>query len=75
MSRMRLRRWSKQDPGLEQRIQRIADLARRRDRLLEAPALDLPALRRLLAEYEAAGLVCAAADLRKRIEWYGVTLE
>jgi len=51
-------------------IQLIVDLARRRNRILEAPALDLSALAALLADYEAAGMPCAAADLRRRLEWY-----
>ena len=58
------------DPRLEQRLQHIVDLSRRRDRLLESPALDLDALACLAADYAAAGLPCAAADLRRRLEWY-----
>jgi hypothetical protein len=32
--------------------------------------VDLAALEALVADYEAAGLVCAAGDLRWRLEWY-----
>jgi hypothetical protein len=46
------------------------DLGRRRDRLLESPELDLAALEALVADYKDAGLVCAAASLRRRLEWY-----
>jgi hypothetical protein len=70
---MRLKKWLKPDRRMEQRIQQIADLARRRDRLLESPGLDLAALEALVADYEAAGLVCAAEDLRRRLEWYRKT--
>jgi hypothetical protein len=38
----------------------------RRDHTLESPGLDLAALS---ADYKPAGLVCAAADLRRRLEW------
>jgi hypothetical protein len=67
---MRLRRWSKPDRRMEQRILLIADLSRRRDRILESPELDLAALETLAADYESAGLVCAAASLRRRLEHY-----
>jgi hypothetical protein len=67
---MRLRKWTQPDARLEQRILLIADLGRRRDRLLESPRLDLPALEALLRDYEAADLPCAAEDLRRRVEWY-----
>jgi hypothetical protein len=67
---MRLKKWLKPDRRMEARIQLIAKLARRRDRLLESPELDLPALDALLIDYEAAGLTCAAEDLRKRLESY-----
>ena len=59
-----------QNPHTEARILLIADLARRRDRLLESPELDLAALARLLADYESAGLPSAAADLRRRLQHY-----
>ena len=68
---MRLRKWTRPDPRLERRILLIADLGRRRDRILESPRLDLAALEALAADYEDAGLVYAAADLRRRLEWYG----
>jgi hypothetical protein len=67
---MRLRKLTRPDRRLEQRILLIADLGRRRDRLLESPELDLAALEALAADYEDAGLLCAAADLRRRLEWY-----
>ena len=55
---------------MQARLALIADLGRRRDRLLESPVLDLPALARLLADYESAHLLSAAADLRRRLEHY-----
>ena len=67
---MRLKKWAGIDPRTERRILTIAALARRRDRLLETPGLDLEGLRLLVADYEAAGLVCAATDLRRRLEHY-----
>ena len=70
MNPMRLKRWAKIDPRVETRICLIADLGRRRDRLLESPQLDLDALARLLADYEAAHLPAAAADLRRRLAHY-----
>ena len=66
----RLRKLTRPDPRLEQRILLIADLGRRRDRILESPQLNLAALEALAADYESAGLVCAAADLKRRLEWY-----
>jgi hypothetical protein len=57
-------------PQLEDKLFLMAALSRRRDRLLECPALDLRALRALMEDYEAAGLECGAADLRRRVEWY-----
>ena len=67
---MRLRKLTRPDRRMEQRIQLIADLGRRRDRLLESPGLDLQALAVLVADYEAANLPSAAADLKRRLEWY-----
>ena len=61
---------AKLDCRTEERIRRIVDLSRRRDRILEAPALDLEALAVLAADYKAANLPCAAADLRRRLEYY-----
>ena len=71
---MQLRKWSKPDRRTEQRIRLIVDLARRRDHILESPELDLQALAVLLADYEAAGLPSAAADLRRRLEAYRAKL-
>jgi hypothetical protein len=67
---MRLKKWLKPDRRMEQRIQLIVDLARQRDRILESPELDLEALAVLADDYAAAGLPSAAADLRRRLEWY-----
>ena len=67
---MRLRRWIKADAPLQERMRVIARLGRRRDRLLESPELDLQALERLVKDYEAAEMVCAAQALRRRLEWY-----
>jgi hypothetical protein len=67
---MRLRKLIRPDRRMEERVQLIVDLARRRDRILESPELDLVALAVLAADYEAAGLPGAAADLRRRLEWY-----
>jgi hypothetical protein len=61
---------TKLDCLTEERVRRIVDLSRRRDRILEAPTLDLEALVVLTADYEAANLPCAAADLRRRLTWY-----
>ena len=58
------------DERLEQRICLIAELGRRRDRILEAPEMDLEALAALAADYAAADMPCAAAALRRRLEWY-----
>jgi Trk K+ transport system NAD-binding subunit len=60
----------KLDRRTEARVRVIVDLSRRRDRLLEAPALDLDALAALTADYESANMPCAAAELRRRLEWY-----
>ena len=67
---MRLRKLTKPDRRMEQRIQEIAELSRRRDCLLETPELDLEALEVLASDYEAAGMVHAARDLRRRLKWY-----
>ena len=42
----------------------------RRYRILESTELDLEALAVLAADYEAAGMLCAAAGLRRRLEHY-----
>jgi hypothetical protein len=52
----------------KERVRRIVDLSRRRDCILEAPMLNLEGLAVLAADYEAANLVCAAAELRKTLE-------
>jgi hypothetical protein len=65
---MKLEKWTKRDCQMEQRIQLIVNLACRRDRILESPELDLAALTILASDYEAAGLPCAAVDLRSRLE-------
>ena len=67
---MELRKWVRRDPRLEQRLRQIVDLVHGRDRILEIPELDLEALVRLAADYEVARLPFAAADLRRRLEWY-----
>jgi hypothetical protein len=67
---MQIRRWTKVDERLRQRIRKIEILGRRRDHILESPELDLEALRRLVEEYEEAEMTCAAAALRRRLEWY-----
>jgi len=60
----------KLDRRTEERVQMIVNLSRQRDRILEAPELDLEALAILAADYVAANMPCAAADLRRRLEWY-----
>jgi hypothetical protein len=67
---MELRRWTKVDACIEERIRVIARLGRRRDRILESPRLDLEALAKLVEDYEEAEMTCAAAALRRRLEWY-----
>ena len=57
-------------PRKDAHIQLIVELSRRRDRILESPALDLDALAALVADYEAAGMPSAAADLKRRLEHY-----
>ena len=59
-----------QDFEMEERVRRIAGLSRRRDRILEAPILDLEGLAILATDYETADMPCAVADLRKRLEYY-----
>ena len=63
---------AKLDCRTEERVRRIVDLSRRRDRILEAPTLDLEALAVLAADYEAAHMPCTAAELRRRLEYYRV---
>ena len=54
----------------EQRIRNIVALSTRRDQILNGVELDLDALRVLVDDYEAAHMPSAAADLRRRLEWY-----
>ena len=61
---------AKLDRRTEERVQKIVNLSRRRDRILEAPEMDLEALGVLAADYEAANLPSAAADLWRRLEHY-----
>jgi hypothetical protein len=58
------------DYRTEERIQVIVDLSRRRDHILEDPEMNLEALAILAADYEAANMTCAAANLRRRLEYY-----
>ena len=67
---MKFNRSAKTNRRTEERILVIVDLGIRRDRILEAPELDLEALTVLVADYEDANMPCAAEDLRKRLEYY-----
>ena len=67
---MRLKRWTRMDARMQERMWVIVKLGRRRDRILESPMLDLEALARLVKDYEEAEMVCAAEALRRRLEWY-----
>ena len=67
---MRLVNRVKADRRMEARIQSIVELGGRRDRILESPEIDVEALAVLVADYEAANMPCAAADLRRRLEYY-----
>jgi hypothetical protein len=60
----------KLDRRLEERMELIVVLGRRRDQILFSPVVDLKALEQLVRDYEAARMPCAAAELRKRLEWY-----
>ena len=60
---------SKKNREIEQRIQRIVDLSRRRDQILGVAEVDLEALAILAADYEAVHMLRMATDLR-RMEWY-----
>ena len=60
----------KLDRRREERVQVIVNLSRRRDRILKAPEMGLEALAILAAAYESANMPCAAADLRRRLEYY-----
>jgi hypothetical protein len=61
---------AKLDRRTEERVQANVNLNRRRDRILEAPEMDLEALDALAVNYEAANMPCAAADLRRRLDYY-----
>jgi hypothetical protein len=61
----------KLDSRTEERVKAIVDLSRRRALFLEAQELYLEALAILAADYEAANMPSAAADLLKRLRWYG----
>ena len=65
-----MKRWRKQNPRAERRLRLIVEMGRRRDKILESPEIDLEALAQLVADYEAADIIYAAADLRRRLEWY-----
>ncbi len=60
----------KLDRRTERRVRAIVELSRRRDWILEAPTLDQAALAVLVEDYAAANMPCAAAELRRRLEWY-----
>ena len=59
---------------MDQRVLQIAELGRRRDRLMRASKPDLAALECLADDYAAAGLAGIAADLYSRLEWFRVDL-
>jgi hypothetical protein len=61
---------TKLDRQTEEHVQKIVNLSSRRDRILEAPKMDLEALEILAADYEVANMPSAAAELRMRLEWY-----
>jgi hypothetical protein len=61
---------SKKNREIEQRIQRIVDLSRRRDQILGVAEVDLDALAILTADYEATHMHCIAAELRRKLNWY-----
>jgi hypothetical protein len=61
---------TKLDCRTEELVRRTVELSRRRDQILLSPLLDLKALEELVADYETADMPCAAADLRKRLEYY-----
>jgi hypothetical protein len=71
---MQLIKRVKSDRRMEERLRVIVDLSRWRDRILEVHEMDLEALAILAADYVAANLPCAAADLRRRLEWYRISL-
>jgi len=61
---------AKYDHRLEERMELVVVLGRRRDHILEAPMLDLEGLAVLAADYEAANMPSMAADMRRRLEHY-----
>jgi hypothetical protein len=67
---MILKKLVKPDPRLQARLCILVELGRRRDRILESPILDLPALAALVADYIAADMPCAAAALSRRLDYY-----
>jgi len=67
---MWLKRWTRMDARMQERMWVIVKLGRRRDRILETPVLDLKALARLVEDYEEAEMPCVAEALRRRLEWY-----
>jgi hypothetical protein len=66
---------AKFDHRLEERMKLVVVLGRRRDQILLSPVVDLNALEQLVEGYESAKMPCAAASLRKRLEWYRVRSE
>ena len=67
---MRLKIKSRRETGMDEHMRVMEELSQRRDRILESPALDVEALAELVSNYEEAGLICGAAGLRRRVEWY-----
>ena len=57
-------------PEMNERMDRIAALGKRRDAILNAPAFDLAAAQALVKDYQDAGFLSCAEDLQKRAEWY-----
>jgi hypothetical protein len=56
---------AKLDCRKEERVRSIVDLSRRRDRILEAPMLDLLGLEVPIDDYEAANMTYSAAGLER----------
>ena len=65
---------TKLDRRTEERVRRIVDLSRRRDRILEAPKIGIGCASALAADYEAANMPSAAAELRRRLKYYPLKL-
>jgi hypothetical protein len=55
------------DTRLEERMAIIVILGCRRDEILLSSVIDLKELEKLVADYEAAEMPCAAGALRKRL--------